>query len=247
LSAEFARFSRSFNDDAASGSGVRTSHFPEPSAAITGTLWGGPGRRRWHLARATPDNLNELQSGPIGGATPLSPIFLALEFYRRLSRTAGKLWEFSALIPEACPIAAVRFGRGALLGRQGSMKTQLLGWTVATFALVLLLGFGTAGEKDKKDEKPKFKIPEVMKEVMKSGVAKKVFAGEGTKEETAKVLEMFVSLHASKPPKDENDNWAKVTKTLVSTAQAIADGKEKGSKKLAAIINCGACHKEFKK
>jgi hypothetical protein len=127
------------------------------------------------------------------------------------------------------------------------MKVQLFGWTIATFTLVLLLGFSAAGEKEKKEEKPKFKIPEVMKEVMKSGVSKKVFAGEGTKEETAKVLEMFVSLHASKPPKDDNDNWAKVTKTLVSTAQAIADGKEKGSKKLAGLINCGSCHKEFKK
>ena len=127
------------------------------------------------------------------------------------------------------------------------MKAQLFGWTVATFALFLVLGFGAAGEKDKKDEKPKFKIPKVMKGVMKSGVAQKVFAGEGTKEETAKVLDMFVSLHANTPPKGDKDNWAKVTKTLVTTAQAIADGKETGSKKLAAIINCGACHKEFKK
>jgi hypothetical protein len=134
-----------------------------------------------------------------------------------------------------------------IIGRQLSMKTQLFGWTIATFALVLLLGFGSAGDKDKKDEKPKFKIPEVMKEVMKSGVAKKVFAGEGTKEETAKVLDMFVSLHANTPPKDDKGNWAKVTKTLVSTAQAIADGKEKGSKKLAGLINCGGCHSEFKK
>jgi hypothetical protein len=117
----------------------------------------------------------------------------------------------------------------------------------ATVALMLVLGVNMAGEKDKKDKTDaKYKIADVMKEIMKSGLGKKVFAGEGSKEENKKVLEYFIELHKNTPPKGEKDTWNKVTQTLVDTAKKIEAGEEKGSKKLAAIINCTFCHKTFK-
>jgi hypothetical protein len=112
----------------------------------------------------------------------------------------------------------------------------------ATLALVLVLGVNEAGEKDK----PKYKIAEVMKEIMKSKLGPKVFEGKGTPEENKKVLAYFIELHKNTPPKGEKDTWNKVTQTLVDTAKKIEAGEEKGSKKLAAIINCMFCHTRFK-
>ncbi len=124
------------------------------------------------------------------------------------------------------------------------MKALFAG-AVATLSLVLVLGVNQAGEKGKKGE-PKYKISEVMQEIMKSKLGPKVFSGQGTKEENKKVLDYFIALHENNPPKGEKGAWAKVTQTLVDTAKKIESGEEKGSKKLAALINCGACHKEFK-
>jgi len=113
---------------------------------------------------------------------------------------------------------------------------------VAMVSVALLLGATGAGEKD-----AQYKIKESMKAVMASKLAQKVFAGEGTKEENKKVLEHFISLHANTPPKGEKDAWTKVTQTLVDTAKKIDAGEEKGSAKLAKLINCGSCHGMFKK
>jgi hypothetical protein len=126
------------------------------------------------------------------------------------------------------------------------MKALFAG-VVALVGLTFVLGVSGAGDKDKKDDEPKYKIKEVMKEIMASKLGPKVFAGEGSKEENKKVLDYFIELHKNKPPRDEKDSWAKVTQTLVDTAKKIEAGEEKGSKKLAQLINCGACHGEFKK
>ncbi len=115
-------------------------------------------------------------------------------------------------------------------------------WVVAMMSMALLLGVSGAGEKD-----AKYQIKESMKAVMASKLAMKVFNGQGTPEENKKVLEHFVSLHANMPPKGEKDAWAKVTQTLVDTAKKIDSGEEKGSAKLAKLINCQGCHGQFKK
>ncbi len=127
------------------------------------------------------------------------------------------------------------------------MKALFAG-AVAILSLMLVLSVNQAGEKDKKDKAgdPKYKIKEVMQEIMKSKLGPKVFRGEGTKEENKKVLEYFIALHENNPPKGEKESWAKITKALVDAAKKIDAGEEKGGKKLAALINCGACHKEFK-
>jgi hypothetical protein len=114
---------------------------------------------------------------------------------------------------------------------------------VAMVSVAILLGVTGAGEKGE----PKYKIKEVMNEIMKSQLGPKVFKGEGTKEETKKVLDYFVELHKNNPPKGDKDAWAKVTQTLVDTAKKIEAGEEKGSVKLGKLINCGACHGMFKK
>lgn len=113
---------------------------------------------------------------------------------------------------------------------------------VAMVTVVILLGATGAGEGE-----PKYKIKDVMKKIMASKLGPKVFAGEGTKEENKQVLEYFVELHKNAPPKGEKDAWTKVTQTLVDTAKKIDSGEEKGSAKLAKLINCAGCHGQFKK
>jgi hypothetical protein len=112
---------------------------------------------------------------------------------------------------------------------------------VAVIGFVVLLSPGAAGEKSK------YTTKQVMKAVMANKLGPKVFSGKGTKEENKKVLEYFISLHGNMPPKGEQGSWDKITKSLVDTAKKIDAGEEKGSAKLAKLINCGVCHGQFKK
>jgi cytochrome c556 len=124
-----------------------------------------------------------------------------------------------------------------------SMKVQLFCSTVALFAAVLLLGSSTAGEKD---DKPKYEIKEVMKKAMKGGLCKKVAEGEASADEKNELVEYFTALNLNTPPKGEKASWTKKTATLLAAAKGAAKGDEKALKTLASV-NCGACHKEFKK
>jgi hypothetical protein len=122
-----------------------------------------------------------------------------------------------------------------------SFMRALFASLVAMACVAILLGVSGAGEEGK------YKTKEVMKAIMASKLGPKVFAGQGTKEENKKVLDYFIELHKNMPPKGDKDAWAKVTQTLVDTAKKIEAGEEKGSAKLAKLINCQGCHTEFKK
>jgi hypothetical protein len=118
---------------------------------------------------------------------------------------------------------------------------------VAMLALVLTLGATGAGDKDKKDEKPKYKTSEVMKKAMKNGLAKKVADGNATAAERKQLIDMFVAMHQNIPPKGDRTAWEKITQSLVDAAKAVDDGKdEKAGRSLAKLLNCKACHGTFK-
>jgi hypothetical protein len=122
------------------------------------------------------------------------------------------------------------------------MKVQLFGSMVAVFAVVLLLGVSSAGEKDE----PKYKIKDVMQKAMKGGLCKKVAKGEASDAEKKELVEYFTALTLNTPPMGEKESWTKKTNTLLTAAKGAAKGDEKALKVLAGV-NCGACHKEFKK
>ena len=127
------------------------------------------------------------------------------------------------------------------------MKALFAGM-VATVAMVLVLSSTGAAQKDKDEKKePKYKISEVMQKAMKGGLCKKCASGDATAAEKKMLVEMFIALHENTPPKGEKDSWAKVTKALVDAAKAVDEGKDEAAgKSLAKLVNCGACHKEFK-
>jgi len=114
----------------------------------------------------------------------------------------------------------------------------VLGVAIAATAMILGIGSNYAGEK-----KPKYTIKEVMAEAHKSGLWKKVAAGDADKADREKLAELYKSLMENKPPKGDLDEWKKTTTVMHRIAQnAIADAE--AGKKLK--VNCGACHKMFK-
>jgi hypothetical protein len=122
------------------------------------------------------------------------------------------------------------------------MKALIAGF-VTMIGLVLVLGADGAGEKE-----PKYKIKEVMKKAMAGGLCKKCASGSASAEEKKQLVEMFVALHDNKPPKGDEAKWTKVTQALVDAAKAVEAGTDdKAGKALAMLVNCKACHGDFKK
>jgi hypothetical protein len=126
---------------------------------------------------------------------------------------------------------------------------------VKCFALAAItLAFVTAGvfrAADKDD--PKYTIKEVMKmahTVEKDSkdptLFKKVSDGKATKEDKAKLLELYSALPANKPPKGDADAWKKMTTTIVDASKAVVDGKDGAEKDLGKAVNCMGCHKDFR-
>jgi hypothetical protein len=104
----------------------------------------------------------------------------------------------------------------------------------------MLSGTDAAGEK-------KVTIGDVMKTAMKGGLCKKCAAGTASDAEKKQLVELFVVLNMSTPPKGDADSWKAKTDALVAAAKKVAAGDADGSKALGAAANCTACHKVHKK
>jgi hypothetical protein len=111
---------------------------------------------------------------------------------------------------------------------------------------MMAFGLAALGLSIGADEKPKFKIKEVMKTCMKDGLCKKVADGKASADEKKTLAENFVALAANKPPKGSADSWKEKTGALVEASKAVVDGKEGAEAKLGKAANCMACHKEHK-
>jgi hypothetical protein len=125
------------------------------------------------------------------------------------------------------------------------MKRALILGAFAVFAVALMSNSNVegVGDKDKKDEKPKFTIKEVMAEAHKSGLMKKVAKGTAEKEDRVKLAELYKALMLNTPPKGDEEAWKKTTTEMHKIAvEAIADPE--AGKKLK--VDCGACHSKFK-
>lgn len=121
------------------------------------------------------------------------------------------------------------------------MKALLAG-VFTTVALVLVLAGGQADGQ----EKPKYKIAEVMAKAMKGGLCKKVAEGKATPAEKDTLIELFEALHANTPPKGSADSWKTKTKGLLDAAKQAKTDPDGAGKALKNLANCAACHKEHK-
>jgi len=125
----------------------------------------------------------------------------------------------------------------------------LVATAVALLALTLILSPGGAG--DKKKAEPKYTIKEVMEKAHdEGGLLEKVSEGMADAKEKKQLVEFYVALQENAPPKGDKAKWAKVTKSMVAAAKAVADSKDEKDqapvKALVKIVNCKNCHTEFK-
>lgn len=118
------------------------------------------------------------------------------------------------------------------------MKYMLCGMT-AFLALIFMVENNDAGDKDK----PKFTISEVMIKAHKSGLMKKVKAGDAEKADREELAELYKALVQNKPPKGDEELWKKTTTAMHKIAVAAIADAEAGKK---LKVDCGACHKAFK-
>ncbi len=112
--------------------------------------------------------------------------------------------------------------------------------TMLLFSFVLLLGDNEAGEK------AKFTIPQVMAKAHKSGLYKKVAAGEASDEEKKTLAELYTALSKNEPPMGDAKAWKEKTTALVKAAEAAAKGDDKAAASLKKLVNCKACHDAHK-
>jgi hypothetical protein len=151
----------------------------------------------------------------------------------RFCAVTGKDWRW---------MLSHRGGGVDLLGDTFMKRALILG-AFAVFAVALMFNSNVEGVGDKKDEKPKYTIKEVMKEAHKSGLFKKIQKGDADKADREKLAELYKALALSEPGKGDKEVWKKTTTAMLKIAtDAIADPE--AGKKLK--VDCGACHKAFK-
>lgn len=116
--------------------------------------------------------------------------------------------------------------------------------TVSLLTISALLAVSVSGVSAADATKAKYSIEEVM-EVLHKGqtnVGKKVAAGQGTKEDFAKLVEYYESLPLSKPPKGDQTSWDTKSKALLDAAKALQAGKPDALAAYKQAVNCKACH-----
>jgi hypothetical protein len=94
--------------------------------------------------------------------------------------------------------------------------------------------------------KPKHTIKEVMKAAHKDGLLKKVSEGKGTKEEAAKLVELYEALGQNKAPKGDAAAWKTKNDAILAAAKDLQAGKEGAAAKLATATNCMNCHRDHR-
>jgi hypothetical protein len=95
-------------------------------------------------------------------------------------------------------------------------------------------------------KEPKYTIKEVMTKAHKDGLMKKVVEGQGSPEDKAQLLDLYLSLVEQDPPKgDAKDFHEKASAAVVAAARVVV-GRDGAEAELTRAVNCAACHKEHK-
>jgi hypothetical protein len=115
-------------------------------------------------------------------------------------------------------------------------------------ALPLMAAAVTAPLLRAANDKPKYTIKEVMKNLHKGdeNVGKKVSRGEGTKADFDKMVDYYSSLPLNDPPRGDKDSWHEKTMALVNSAKDLQAGKPGAVESYKKAANCKACHMAHK-
>jgi Ribonuclease G/E len=115
-------------------------------------------------------------------------------------------------------------------------------FAVAFVALGALTGLRAADEK--KDEKPKYSVKEVMKK--HQDVVKKVKSDTATAEEKKNLLELYTEMAKNKAPRGDAADWKKLNEALVKATQNVVDGKDGAKSEFEKASDCAKCHAAHK-
>ncbi len=106
--------------------------------------------------------------------------------------------------------------------------------------------FGVVWAADDAETKPKHTIKEVMKTAHKDGLLKKIMSGDASQEDKLVLLDNYISLVESEPPKGDMESWQILSGKAALAAAKMAVGREGAAAELKAATNCAACHKVHK-
>lgn len=122
---------------------------------------------------------------------------------------------------------------------------KMLGPAVSMVALGVLLMTGLITSPAHAEE-PKHTIKEVMVQGHKEGLLKKILNGEGTTEDKLQLLDLYISLLESEPPKGEDASWQRLSGAAAKAAAKVVVGRDDSLAELKKATNCAACHKAHK-
>jgi len=99
---------------------------------------------------------------------------------------------------------------------------------------------------DEEKPKSKYTIKEVMKNVNKDGLLKKVVAGDASQEDKVILLDNYIALVETKPEKGDNASWQKLAGGAALAAAKVVVGRDGAIEELKVASNCKACHSVHK-
>ena len=116
-------------------------------------------------------------------------------------------------------------------------------------AAVVVIALGTisaSSQADTPESGPKYTIKQVMAQAHKSKLLRKVLNGEASSEQKKDLLKLYEALPANTPPKGTTRSWRRFTSMIVTSADAVVEGKPGAIAQLKREVNCAACHKAHK-
>lgn len=121
---------------------------------------------------------------------------------------------------------------------------RLVALGTASLCLGVLVSMSLAAGQD--EAKPKYTLKDIMKQHKKGGLLPKILSGEGTAEDKTALLDMYISMFETKPPKGEMDSWQHLAGASTLAAAKVVVGREGAIDELKKATNCAACHKVHK-
>lgn len=120
---------------------------------------------------------------------------------------------------------------------------------ILLFVAVAGLSFGSFGNLNEGDfVEPENSIKDVMKKAHMGadGILNKIKKDEATDEEKAELLNLYIDMLESEPPKGEKEDWEAANHRIIVAAAKVVLGREKAVDQLVEATNCKACHDNHK-
>ena len=119
---------------------------------------------------------------------------------------------------------------------------------VLALVAVGVFGAGAFRAADKDQDAPKYTIKQVMSQAHRRpdksspSLSDRVLDGKASKDEQAKLLELYTALGANKPPKGEAEAWKDRANAVTTAIKDVMDGKGGSDVDLRKALNCKGCH-----